>query len=232
MPDGLKEIPLFPLETVLFPHAQLQLHIYEERYRQMVHQCLENDTTFGIVLIRSGQVVGGPAEPYMIGTTVRVAEVHTYADGRMDIRVEGDQRFRIRRLDYSHPYLVGSVEPIHESAMRQTPSNEILVESARDAFAEFIERLLARPDLNVQVQLPPDPLVLSFTIANMLQIDNVAKQRLLETTDTEERLEFILPALRGQIEELENNPDAFRVVEDTRIYKITHEDLKEWAGPN
>src|SRR5579863_7566944 len=111
MSQELEELPLFPLSTVLFPYATVQLHVFEERYRQLVHDCLQLDTSFGIVLIRSGPEVGGQAEPYMVGTTVRITRVHTYDDGRMDIQVQGERRFRIRRIDNTKAYLVGHVEP-------------------------------------------------------------------------------------------------------------------------
>ena len=68
----LEEIPLFPLHTVLFPHASLHLNVFEERYHQMLRYCLEYDQPFGIVLIRSGSEVGGAAEPYMVGTACRI----------------------------------------------------------------------------------------------------------------------------------------------------------------
>lgn len=232
MPEGQTTIPLFPLETVLFPHAQLQLHIFEDRYRQMVHDCVENGTTFGIVLIRSGSVVGGPAEPYMVGTAVAISELHTYADGQMDIRVVGQERFRIRQLDYSQPFLVGSVEPLHETGLDRTPSSELLVEEAKMGFQTLIQRILAKPEYTVQVQYPPDPTELSFTIANLLQIDNLEKQRLLETTSTEERLERILPVLRNHLDEIEMYQEAYRVAEASKVYRITHEDLRDWVGPN
>src|SRR5688500_15065586 len=99
MAQQLEEMPLFPLNTVLFPYASVQLHVFEERYREMVKDCLAYDMPFGIVLIRSGSEVGGAAEPYLVGTAVRIIKVHTYDDGSMDVQVRGERRFRIRRLD-------------------------------------------------------------------------------------------------------------------------------------
>ena len=114
MSEKLEELPLFPLETVLFPYAALQLHVFEERYRDMVRDCMSSDKPFGIVLIRSGDMTGGSAEPYMVGTAVRIVQVYTYEDGRLDIQVQGERRFRIRKIDESKPYLVGWVEPVIE----------------------------------------------------------------------------------------------------------------------
>ena len=66
MSEKLEELPLFPLQTVLFPYAEQYLHIFEERYQEMVQLCLKEDRPFGVVLIRSGSEVG-PAEPYLVG---------------------------------------------------------------------------------------------------------------------------------------------------------------------
>jgi len=67
MGGHLEPLPLFPLHTVLFPYAPLQLHVFESRYRELIQYCSEEDTGFGIVLIRQGAEVGGEAEPYMVG---------------------------------------------------------------------------------------------------------------------------------------------------------------------
>jgi uncharacterized protein len=219
----LEELPLLPLHTVLFPYAQLQLHVFEDRYREMVRSCVEFDRPFGIVLIREGSEVGGPASPYMVGTAVRILKVIPYDDGRMDIHVEGERRFRIRDLDEeSHPYLVGFVEPVIEIEIDESEENRILLGQAKDQFEQLIQKIFARQEFNVSVKLPQDPVVLSFTIANMLHMENLAKQRLLETTDTLERVSTLMPILQMQ------NLEA----RQTNYYRLGSEDLKEWITPN
>lgn len=219
----LEELPLFPLHTVLFPYAQLQLHVFEDRYREMVRSCLEFDRPFGIVLIREGSEVGGPASPYMVGTAVRILKVIPYDDGRMDIHVEGERRFRIRELDEeSHPYLVGKVEPVIEIEIDETDENQELFGQAKEQFEQLIQKIFARQEFNVSVKLPTDPVVLSFTIANMLHMENLAKQRLLETTDTLERVATLMPIL--QMQNLESR--------QTNYYRLGSEDLREWITPN
>ena len=103
MSDRLEEMPLFPLNTVLFPHAQVQLHIFEDRYREMIAYCTETDQPFGVCLIRTGEEVTGQAEPYMVGTAGRILSVHKFEDGKMDVRVQGERRFRVRRLEENRP---------------------------------------------------------------------------------------------------------------------------------
>ncbi|MFQ3669585.1 MAG: LON peptidase substrate-binding domain-containing protein, partial [Fimbriimonadaceae bacterium] len=128
MPEDLEELPLFPLETVLFPYASIQLHVFEDRYREMVRECVEYDRPFGIVLLKTGSEIGDPnAEPYLVGTAVRIRHIHTYEDGRMDLHVQGERRFRIRRLDESRPYLTGLVEPVLERDTETSPRSDALV---------------------------------------------------------------------------------------------------------
>ena len=222
MSQELEELPLFPLSTVLFPYATVQLHVFEERYRQLVRDCLQLDTSFGIVLIRSGSEVGGQAEPYMVGTTVRITRVHTFDDGRMDIQVQGERRFRIRRIDETKPYLIGYVEPVVELESEESPRADALIMKAREDFELWIQRLISRQDFNVQVRFPEDRVALSFAIANLLPIENLVKQRLLETTDTLERIQGLIPILEEQILEAKV-PTYFR---------LHPEDLKDWITPN
>lgn len=222
MSRELEELPLFPLSTVLFPYATVQLHVFEDKYRQLVRDCLEFDSSFGIVLIRSGSEVGGDAEPYMVGTTVRITRVHTYDDGRMDIQVQGERRFRIRKIDESKSYLVGWVEPVVELELEDSPRADALIMKAREDFELWIQRLIARSDFNVQVRFPEDKVALSFAIANLLPIENLEKQRLLETTDTLERIQGLIPILEEQIIESKRPP----------YFKLRPEDLSEWITPN
>jgi uncharacterized protein len=223
MAGQLEQLPLFPLHTVLFPYAQLQLHVFEDRYREMVRSCVEFDRPFGIVLIREGSEVGGLASPYMVGTAVRILKVIPYDDGRMDIHVEGERRFRIREIDEeSQPYLVGKVEPVMEIELEETAENRDLFGQAKEQFEQLIHKIFARQEFNVSVKLPTDPVVLSFTIANMLHMENLAKQRLLETTDTLERVSTLMPILQMQ------NLEA----RQTNYYRIGSEDLREWITPN
>jgi Lon protease-like protein len=229
MPDNLEEMALFPLDTVLFPFASVRLHVFEDRYRQLVRDCLALDRPFGIVLIRRGPSAGGVSEPYLVGTAARIQKVHTYDDGRMDIHVLGDGRFRIRAFDDSQPYLVGKVEPVIEHSVREGAESDWLIEQARDIFESYIQQKFARQDFAVQVVFPPDPLSLSFTIANFLEMENLEKQRMLETTDTIERIGDLLPILQAQLLDLERE---ILEAQPPSFYKLSSEDLSSWFLPN
>lgn len=224
MSQDLEELPLFPLNTVLFPYATLRLHIFEDRYREMVRACLADDRPFGIVLIRSGSEIGGrQVDPYLVGTAVRVVQVETYDDGRMDIQVIGERRFRIRHIDEeSHPFLIGHVEPVVEHPIEDTPANSEFISQTREEFEILIQRLFQRQEFSVQVVFPSDPTALSFTMANLLPMENIEKQRMLEQTDTMERFDDLRPILEGQM--LEAKPPAY--------YRIGVDDLRDWTNPN
>src|SRR5215216_2373888 len=84
-----RELPLFPLNTVLFPSLPLPLHIFEERYKLMIGTCAVTDNLFGVCLIKEGVEVGGPAEPFEIGTVARIAEIERMPDGRMNLMTFG-----------------------------------------------------------------------------------------------------------------------------------------------
>ena len=84
-----RTLPLFPLDTVLFPGAPASLQIFEPRYREMLRDCMADDRRFGIVLIKSGQEVGSGAEPYMVGTVAHITEIGAPRRGAIPIEVEG-----------------------------------------------------------------------------------------------------------------------------------------------
>ena len=112
----MRELPLFPLHSVLCPGIALPLHIFEPRYREMVGHCLETGSPFGVVLIRDGREVGPLAGHIAdVGTTAAIRQAGRYPDGRLDIVTVGEQRFRIVSVDSSAaPYLVGTVEELDE----------------------------------------------------------------------------------------------------------------------
>jgi Lon protease-like protein len=221
MSEKLEELPLFPLQTVLFPYAEQYLHIFEPRYQELVQFCLKEDRPFGVVLIRSGSE-SGRAEPYLVGTAVRIVGMHTYEDGRMDIHVRGERRFRIRNMDDSKAaYLVGYVEPVVEAEVDETSDTPELLARAKDEVEALILKVFAHREYGVQVLFPSDPIALSFAIANLLPMENLDKQHLLETTDTYERVSALLPILESQIMEVKQP-----------LYKIGSQELAEWITPN
>jgi uncharacterized protein len=176
----MTELPLFPLNTVLFPGMPLNLHIFEERYKLMMRWCLEMDQPFGVTLIRKGQEANGPlADPHEVGCTARILEVETLPDDRMNLMVLGDTRFRILELKYDRPYLVGEVEsfPLEDATPQSLsqPAQELLPWIKR-----YMNILASVGDVALDTQqLPNDPVVLTYLAAVLLQLPPDQKQNLL-----------------------------------------------------
>lgn len=222
MPSPLPRLPLFPLRTVLLPHATLGLHVFEERYRRMIRSCLENVQPFGIVLIREGEEVGSIAEPYLVGTMARLKDVKTLDDGSFDVQVVGEGRFRVRQFDEEGEVLHGHIEAVYEDPLRHTNDAARLFSQVREEFESLVRRLFAKQDFEVNVRFPTDPYILSFTIANLLPMDPIQRQALLEITDTVDRMSELQPILRFHL--LDAEPTGLAAVEA--------DDLADFRNPN
>src|SRR5690606_11786504 len=99
-------IPIFPLELVLYPHQRLHLHIFEERYKEMVNRCLDRSDPFGVINVNEGKMAD-------IGCLAEITRILAkYEDGRMDLQVTGRERFRVLDLYYIEPYVTAEVERI------------------------------------------------------------------------------------------------------------------------
>jgi Lon protease-like protein len=195
-------LPLFPLNTVLFPSMVLPLHIFEERYKLMINTCLAQDKPFGVVLIYSGNEVGGAAIPHPVGTVARIANWEWLPDGRMNILIVGDRRFRISEYAEAElPYLVGSVEYWDDGEPIDLGDSPTLISNVSDSFRDYLTLIMSLSDQALpvsQLQLPQDPSMLSYHIASNLQIDLDEKQELLEEPSAAGRLRRELTLLRRE----------------------------------
>lgn len=182
------DIPLFPLGTVLFPNQLLPLHIFEERYKLMIGECLRDKTAFGVVLIRSGREVGAPATPFGAGTTARIVEMQPLGDGRMGLRTVGEKPFRIIQVTQQRPYMRALVEFIrYEPGSAQDAAS--LAASVREQFSTHLDILATlsekqKPSIDLKI----DAEALSFLVASIMAIEMPEKQQLLEVARTDERL--------------------------------------------
>lgn len=175
------EIPLFPLKTVLFPGTPIHLHIFEPRYIQMINDCQENQTPFGVVLIRKGVEALGPlAEPYRIGCMCKIIQIQPLEDGQMNLVAVGSERFRLLSLDrQTRPYLLGQAQPYPLENPDPIETNR-KVDNLRRQFDRFIGKLQQvspnKFDLN---DLPADEILFAYFSAAVLQIPVRQKQELL-----------------------------------------------------
>lgn len=185
-----ERLALFPLGTVLFPGLVLPLHLFEDRYRQLVADLLERPEPrgFGVVGIELGHEVGDGAAHRLaeVGCVAELREATRHPDGRYDIVTVGARRFRLKELDRSRPYLQGEVEFLPEEPGTDPAPAALRV---RRLFRLYRHRLgAAGAALFEGVEPPDDPVALSYLIAASLVLDGHDKQRLLECEDAALRL--------------------------------------------
>jgi uncharacterized protein len=198
----IQQLPLFPLGTILFPGGTLNLHIFEERYRQMIGRCLDQNTPFGVVLIRDGdEVVEGrvsarSAEPYTIGT---IAEINTnlrLEDGRYLLTATGLKRFRIQYVVQRAPYIVAAVVELPDEHS-STVANEAT--ELRALYERYWQAMAAATGVPVEAEeLPGDPLAMAYQLADRLQVPSAQKQAWLEA-DLRDRMQSIATRLREEL---------------------------------
>ena len=173
-------LPLFPLNTVLFPGQVLPLHIFEPRYRKMIDQCIDKSWPFGVVLIQEGDEVGELAIPYEVGTTARVTQVERLDDGLLDIISVGEMRFRVLTLsESSEGYLRADVTLWPWSPSDQTMSGT-LADNVRGRLRRYVDLLSQASGVQMEANaLPDEPTELACLTAIALQIEQLEKQDLL-----------------------------------------------------
>ncbi len=180
------EIPLFPLNTVLFPGGPLPLRIFESRYLDMISHCMKNEAPFGVVLIRDGRETG-PATTFETGTLARIVDWYQGSDGLLGVTAIGEERFRLLSSERQGDGLnVATVEPIPaEAAMALPPEFQGLsriLEKVLDDLGRLYESLETEYDNAVWV---------GYRFVEILPIDLDEKQRSLESSDTLARLKMV-----------------------------------------
>ncbi|HWP83606.1 MAG TPA: LON peptidase substrate-binding domain-containing protein [Terriglobia bacterium] len=186
---GENLLPLFPLKVVLFPRTEIPLHIFEERYKEMIGECLANRTEFGIVLVLEEGLAS-------TGCTAVVSEViRRFEDGRMDILVRGQRRFELSGLDQERSYLRGDAEFFEDEDEPLAPDD-----ARREQALRLYERAaaqLAGSQSQEAADLPAvDDPELSFQIASRLPVDLVFRQTLLQLRSEAVRLERVIAYLQ------------------------------------
>src|SRR5262245_11106751 len=192
-----QKLPLFPLNTVLFPGMPLALRIFEERYRLMIQRCLEQSGPFGVVLIRQGPEVGGEALPHTVGTTATISDSVRLDDGRFYLTTVGQRRFRIQYIAQRQPYMLASVVYLPEEAGGPTVAEQ--AGELRTLYTRYWVALAAATGHRREPEaLPDSPIDLTYWMAQRLQVDNVHKQRWLEA-DVATRLREMVAAIRSEL---------------------------------
>lgn len=185
-------IPLFPLGLVLLPQLSLPLHIFEERYKLMIGECLENNTAFGIVFFNGIDI-------QTIGSTAIILKVlKRYHDGRLDILTRGQKRFVIKDIYDRKPYLEGRVTFFDDEPEENTDTYQELCRSGMALLEQFSTIAGIQNGFDFTETL--DAKSISFVIAGCEGFSKEEKQRFLEMTSTYKRLTKSVAALEGIIE--------------------------------
>ncbi|WP_320776241.1 LON peptidase substrate-binding domain-containing protein [Streptomyces sp. CRN 30] len=218
-------LPLFPLNSVLFPGLVLPLNVFEERYRAMMRELLktpeEEPRRFAVVAIRDGHEVapslpglpdptavpergaaaGFGADPvralHKVGCVADAATVRERADGTFEVLATGTTRVRLLSVDASGPFLTAELEHLDEE-----PGDEAgaLAQGVLRAFRQYQKRLAGARErsLTTGAELPDEPGVVSYLVAAAMMLDTPTKQRLLQAPDTASRLRDELRLLRTE----------------------------------
>lgn len=226
-------LPLFPLNSVLFPGLVLPLNIFEERYRAMMRDLLktpeEEPRRFAVVAIRDGHEVApsapgmpdptarpdrGPAAGFgpdplasfhRVGCVADAATIRERANGTFEVLATGTSRVRLLSVDTSGPFLTAELEELEED-----PGDEAgaLAEGVLRAFRQYQKRLAGARErsLSSGVDLPDEPSVVSYLVAAAMMHDTPTKQRLLQAPDTASRLRDELKLLRSETAIIRNLP--------------------------
>jgi Lon protease-like protein len=193
----LQELPLFPLNTVLFPGGVLPLRIFETRYLDMVSRCMRTDSGFGVVTIHEGRETGGqPTSIHPVGTLARIVDFDQTDDGLLGITCLGVQRLRVvgHRVQPDH-LLIGEVQWLPDDpALPPLPSHEPLAQVLRD--------LLENEELQLYIRfLAPDwdnAAWIGNRLAELLPLPPRIRQALLEMTEPQQRLDILLAMFQEQ----------------------------------
>lgn len=203
-------VPMFPLGSVLFPGVTVPLHVFEDRYRALVHHLLTKppaERVLGTVAIREGYEVGdhGAQSVHRVGCLLHLTEVEDAGEGRFDIEVVGRQRLHLHAMDVtSEPYLVGTVSLLEDEVpvpgtSRADVEDEAMARTTLvfDAYRAALGALRGTTVLTGTI--PNDPLWCSYALAATCLLTLRERQALLEAEDTITRLGMLQLAMREEM---------------------------------
>jgi uncharacterized protein len=187
-----EKLPLFPLGAVLFPGLVLPLHIFEDRYKQLVRDLADGPEPrrFGVITIREGRETGvdGVSALHEVGCTAALRDVTEVGDGEYDIVTVGADRFRLHGIDASRPYLTGDIELLDEPAGDEAAAG-LTAAAVQQAFRAYLNAIAEQGSATITVpELPDEPILLSYLVAASMIIELNDRQELLAQPDALSRL--------------------------------------------
>lgn len=199
---AIRSIPLFPLNLVLLPKMILPLHLFEERYLEMLAYCMEGESPFGIVLTAEANPLTSETSYHSVGCTAEFVRVEPAANGRYNVHVAGEERFRILDFHDGMSFRTALVETFTDDPCDPT---ELVpwVHKASELLTLYLEKHLEQSGDGLgDVNLPDDPVVMSFACVCVVPITMMERQHLLESTNTLYRLQTVCDYLSTAIFDL------------------------------
>ncbi|MCY4211358.1 MAG: LON peptidase substrate-binding domain-containing protein [Gammaproteobacteria bacterium] len=196
----MQNIPLFPLNTVLYPHGRMPLRIFEPRYLDMVSECMKTSSGFGVCLIRKGAETGSSATCFDIGTYAEIIDFSPQADGLLGITVQGKRRFKVlQTARRDNNLLTGEIAWVTAEQSGAYPEE---YGQLKDLYLHLVENYETL--YNHEDHASVSPMLVSYRLAEFLPFAKDAKQELLETDDAAARLELIKTGLMSLEAEIED----------------------------
>ena len=193
-------LPIFPLpEVVMFPEMNLPHHIFEERYKQLISDCLEGNKQFGIVLEKGNNLCA------KVGTVVEILDVENLEDGMINIFTEGKERFEIINFLTEEPYYVAEIQPYEDTNTKIDNELKSFLKRIKQLASKALKTfdLISEEENSKKIKLPSKPDELLFLIATNLTCSHEEKQAILETRSIKDRSEKIMPLLDEELGKLE-----------------------------
>jgi Lon protease-like protein len=197
-----QRLGMFPLSTVVFPHARVPLHIFEPRYRALAQECLAGDSRFGIVLIERGAEVGGGEQRASLGTQVVITEAAPFDDGRWLLIVEGESRLAVTEWLPDDPYPQALVEDWHPRVSSVETELLVRAEQCVRRTRALLSESGATSALPAETRFDADPDVASWELCAEAPLNTFDAQRLLTAPGTQERLELLVELSEAMAEDL------------------------------
>ena len=208
-------LPIFTLNTVIFPGATLPLRIFEDRYKKMFNHSVSQDSIFGINLIKQGYEVGIPAVPYDVGTIVSFADcIVSESNEEIFLKVLGQERFKILNILNDRPYILAEICD-YSDGPQKINCDQTFEKNFRNEASEFIKKVVSVNGGWIgDPKLPEDLNQLVWTLSSLLQISNLTKLEILESRDLYQRAQILQDQIKIQHVEIQ------KILEDLKNQKL------------
>ena len=202
MTTGPYRLPMFPLGSVLFPHAVTSLHIFEPRYRALARDCTAGNGEFGVVLIERGHEVGGGDIRFDVGTAAQIAEAVELPDGRWLLAALGVRRVRVTAWLPDDPYPVALVEDLADHVLDADDEERVATAARAVRRALAYKAELDEAAVSATVDLDTELDVLAFQLAAIAPLGPLDRQALLAEDRSRRRVERLIALVEEENETL------------------------------